>query len=64
MTRKEFRKRIGRVFPGLDIEFTINEAEYLASVRSDPNSTPLICQSSPYRDEISTFWRGQPAGLL
>ncbi len=64
MTRAEFRKRVRRHFEGLNVQFMLGEAEYLASVTSSPESPVITCQSSPYRDEISMFWHGRSIGLL
>lgn len=64
MTRKEFRKRVERTFPDRKIEYAFNEAEYLASVTSSPESPVITCQSGPYRDEIGMFWHGRSIGLL
>lgn len=64
MKRAEFRKRVERQFVGLNVSYSYNEAEYLASVTSTPGSGEVLCQSSPYREEISMFWHGRAIGLL
>ncbi len=64
MTRKEFRRRVDRAFQGLKIDYAMNEAEYLANVTSAPESPVIVCQSSPYRNDIGMFWHGRSIGLL